>query len=504
MIIYIKALEDVNMNYLLGIDLGTSSVKALLLDKSGEIRGITQEGYNIDIPASGYAEQHPEMWWTKTCEAVKKLLSVAGINSKDIDGIGLSGQMHGIVVLDEAGIPLRPCIIWSDQRTRSQVDYINKAVGKEKLGEMTLNPIATGFFGASLLWLKLNEPDTYFKIHTAVLPKDYLRYKMTGNIGSEITDASSTLLFDTANQQWNQALVKMLGLNPGILPECSAPSKIAGYVTSACASETGLAEGIPVVFGAGDQPAQALGNGIIKPGIVSVTIGTGGQVFTPVNTPIYDTELRTHTFCHAVPNTWNIMGATLSAGLSMKWLKEKIINTDSYDEMSMLAESVPPGSEGLIYLPYLTGERTPHMNSLAKGMFFGLTLKHNKADMIRAVMEGVVFSLKDCMDIFINMGLKIDKIISSGGGARSKTWKQIMADVFGFDVYTSSAIEQASMGAAILAGLGVGWYSCAGEAAGKLVSLHEEVIKPIPSNHEVYMKNLEIYRNLYKITKPLL
>jgi len=489
------------MRYLLGIDLGTSSVKALLLDKNNNIVGITQEGYNIDIPAPGYAEQYPEMWWAKTCIVIKKLLAETGINSKDIDGIGFSGQMHGIVVLDEIGIPLRPCIIWSDQRTLKEVEYINTIIGKEKLGKMTLNPIATGFFGASLLWLKRNEPDTYSKIHKAILPKDYLRYKMTGEIGSEITDASSTLLFDTANLQWNHELVKILELNPKVLPECSTPSMISGYITSACASETGLTEGTPVVFGSGDQPAQALGNGIIKPGTVSVTVGTGGQVFTPVNTPIYDSGLRTHTFCHVMPNTWNIMGATLSAGLSMKWLKDKILQASSYDEMSMLAENVPPGSEGLIYLPYLTGERTPHMNSLAKGMFFGLTLNHNKSNMIRAVMEGVVFSLKDCVDIFSNMGLQFDRIISSGGGARSNTWKQIIADVFGLDVYTSSVVEQASLGAAILAGLGTGWYSSAEQACCSLVSLQEEIIRPNPKTHDIYMNNLKIYRKLYQSNK---
>jgi len=491
------------MKYLLGIDLGTSSVKSLLLDKNGKIKGITQESYNIDIPAPGCAEQNPEMWWAKTCITIKKLLAGTNINSKDIDGIGFSGQMHGIVALDEAYIPIRPCIIWADQRTKSEVDYIYSTIGRETLAQMTLNPIATGFFGASLLWLKRNEPATYSKIHKVILPKDYIRYKMTGKIASEITDASSTLLFDTANLKWNQKLVEMLELNPEVLPECFTPYTLAGYVTSACASETGLFEGTPIVFGAGDQPSQALGNGITKPGIVSVTIGTGGQVFTPVNSPIYDSKLRTHTFCHVVPNTWNIMGATLSAGLSMKWLKDKILNTNSFDEMTQLAEKVPPGSEGLIFLPYLTGERTPHMDSLAKGMFFGLTLKHSKSAMIRAVMEGVVFSLKDCMDIFTDMELKMDRIISSGGGAKSKIWKQIMADVLGFDVYTSSVIEQASMGAAMLAGLGTGWFSSVEESTNKLVSLQEEIIKPNPANHEIYMKNFELYKNLYTSTRHL-
>lgn len=486
------------MKYLLGIDLGTSSVKALLLSQDKKICGITQEGYDIDIPSQGYAEQNPETWWDKTCIVIRKLISETGTNPHEIEGIGFSGQMHGLVVLNEVGIPIRPCIIWADQRTKPQVDYINQIVGKTNLGMMTLNPIATGFFGASLLWLKENEPNTYNKIHKAILPKDYIRLKMTGRVGTDITDASSTLLFDTANLKWNSELIKLLGLNPQILPDCFMPTQIAGKLNRSSAEQTGLIEGIPVVFGSGDQPAQALGNGIIHPGTVSVTIGTGGQVFTPVNSPVYDRELRTHTFCHVIPNTWNIMGATLSAGLSLKWLKNNILEMDSYNEMSEIAEGVPPGSEGLIFLPYLTGERTPHMDPTAKGMFFGLTLKHNKANMVRAVMEGVVFSLKDSMDIFKNLDLKVEKVIASGGGAKSRVWKQMMADVFGCKVYTSSSVEQASMGAAIMAGLGTGFFESPEKVCDEFIKLQDEVIVPDERNREVYMRTLEVYRGLYK------
>lgn len=490
------------MKYLLGIDLGTSSVKALLLDKNGKIKGLSQESYSIDIPEEGYAEQSPEMWWEKTCLVIRNLLSKTAINPKEIDGIGLTGQMHGLVVVDGDGIPLRRCIIWSDQRTKKQVNYINNTFGKQALGKLTLNPIATGFYCASILWIKENEPDIYKKIHKAILPKDYIRLKLTGNIGTEITDASSTLLFDTAKLKWSDEMVSRLDINKDILPNCSTPCTIAGSINPESALSTGLCIGIPVVFGAGDQPTQALGNGIIEPGTVSVTIGTGGQVFTPVNTPIFDPLLRTHTFCHAIPNTWNIMGATLSAGLSMQWL-QKILGLESFDEMSTFADTIKPGSEGIIFLPYLTGERTPHMDPNATGMFYGLTLKHNKANLIRAVMEGVIFSLKDCLDIFYSLNLKTNKIIASGGGAKSTTWKQIIADVFGYDIYTSSATEQASVGATILAGLGVGWYTSADQACKSLVSLTNEVIRPNPANSKIYEKRLETYRKLYSSLKDI-
>ncbi len=492
------------MKYLLGIDLGTSSVKAMLLGQDGKILGITQEDYDIDIPSPGYAEQNPETWWSNTCLVIRKLLSHTAVRPEEVKGIGLSGQMHGLVVLDEKGSPLRPCIIWADQRTKPQVDYINRTVGREKLGQLTLNPIATGFFAASLMWIRDNQPYIYNRIHKAILPKDYIRLRLTGEMGTDVTDASSSLLFDTANLRWSKELADLLGLNSEVLPECSLPLETAGYINRAAARETGLREGTPVVFGSGDQPAQALGNGIIQPGTVSVTIGTGGQVFTPVRTPVYDPKLRTHTFCHAVPGTWNCMGATLSAGLSLKWLKNNIVNMNSYEEMSSLAENVPPGSEGVIFLPYLTGERTPHMDPCAAGVFFGLTLNHSRANMIRAVMEGVAFSLRDCLDIFKELGLRPDRVIASGGGAKSKVWKQIMADIFECEVYTSSSIEQASMGAAIMAGLGTGIFSSPGEVCSKIIRLEDEVVKPDSRNTEKYMNSIKIYRELYRQTRQLM
>jgi xylulokinase len=491
------------LSYLLGIDLGTSSVKALLLSLDGQICGFAQEGYDISIPFPGYAEQDPDMWWEKTCLAIRKLISRTYVAPSSIKGIGFSGQMHGLVALNSSGNPLRPCIIWADQRTKPQVEFINKSIGKEQLGRLTLNPVATGFFAASLLWLKENEPDTYTKIHKVVLPKDYLRLKMTGEIGTDITDASSSLLFDTANLMWSEQLVSLLGLDTKMLPECFSPTSVARQLTLEAAEKTNLCAGIPVVYGSGDQPAQAVGNGIVDPGTVSVTIGTGGQVFTPIIVPTYDPELRTHTFCHAVPSTWNIMGATLSAGLSLNWLKNNILLMNSYDEMSSAAEEASLGSEGLIFLPYLAGERTPHMDPSAVGMFFGLTLKHNRADMIRAVMEGVIFSLKDSMDIFQNLNLKADRVIASGGGAQSSLWKQMMADVFGCDVYTSSSVEQAAMGAAILAGVGVGEFDSVKEACSKFITIQDEVVKPDEQNREAYTQNLQTFRELYKSVKHL-
>lgn len=481
----------------MGIDLGTSSVKTIIIDTDGNIKAVAQKEYGINIPREGYAEQQPEVWWESTVNTIRNALTSSGIEKSQLKGIGLSGQMHGMVLIDKNLDVIRPAIIWCDQRSKSEVLEIYEKIGKEELGRLTLNPVAAGFQVSSLLWVKKNEPENYKRTHKVLLPKDYIRLRLTGEIGTDITDASSTLAFNTSARKWSKKIIEALGLDLDKYPFCKNPFDIAGIVTREVSGETGLAPGIPVAFGGGDQPMQAVGNGIVSPGIVSSTIGTGGQIFTPIDKPLYDKELRTHTFCNAVPGTWNIMGASLCAGLSLKWLKENILQETDFNSMGRKAEMIPAGSEGLIFLPYLTGERTPHMDPHARGVFFGLTLKHTRAHMIRAVMEGVVFSLRDSMEIFRSLGVKMDKIIASGGGARSRLWLQIQADVFGKEVYKTNSVEQACMGAAIMAGVGTGIYPSIDEACRQLISYDSEPVLPDKEKMKTYNYYYSIFKELY-------
>jgi xylulokinase len=491
------------MAYLLGIDLGTSSIKALLIDSAGKEIALAQQGYSIHIPHEGYAEQSPEVWWKAAVKVISEVLAISRIRSRDIKCIGLSGQMHGMVLLDKNNNLIRPAIIWCDQRSKTQVEEVYEKIGKEQLGMLTLNSLATGFQTASLLWIKKNEPENYKNIYKVILPKDYIRLKLTGEIATDITDASSTLAFDTTNHKWCKKIINILDLDIENYPKTGHPTDIAGIVTTEASRETGLLAGTPVALGGGDQPMQAVGNGIVNPGTVSVTIGTGGQVFTPINEPAYDPLLRTHTFCNAVPGSWNIMGATLSAGLSLNWLNENVINAKNFSELSKEAERVPICCEGLLYLPYLTGERTPHMDPFARGSFFGLTLKHNRSHLVRAVMEGVTFSLRNSIDIFEALNITMDKIIASGGGAKSRLWLQIQADIFNKEVYTTNTSEQAALGAAITAGVGINLYPSIQEACQNIVQLSEAVVCPIDENVKVYKYYYDIFNELYNINKPI-
>jgi xylulokinase len=403
-----------------------------------------------------------------------------------------------MVPLGNDGTVIRPAIIWSDQRSYQQIEEVYTHITREELGKITLNPLYTGFQLASLLWLRENEPEHYQRIDSVVLPKDYLRYALCGHIGTEITDASSTLAFDTARMEWAYELLSRLGIRQEIFPPCGLPTDIAGYVTREAARETGLSEGTPLVYGGADQPMQAIGNGIIKSGRISVTIGTGGQVFGFSETPRLNPLLNTHTFCHALPRSWYILGATLSAGLSMRWFKENILEDPaSFENISSLAAEVEPGSEGLVFLPYLTGERTPHLDPHAKAILFGLTLRHKKPHLVRAIMEGVAFSLRESLDILSSLDLPMETIIASGGGARSKTWLQVQADVFGRPVFTTNTIEQACTGAAIVAGVGVGTYRDIEDGCTQVVTIHASPVEPLEGNIPVYEKQYQVYKQLY-------
>lgn len=492
------------MSVLIGVDLGTSCVKIEALDAASKKFSIARNFYQINIPEIGYAEQNPADWWQATVDGVKQVISELAVDDvESVKGIGFSGQMHGMVLLDQDLQLIRPAIIWCDQRSQKQVQSILQTIGEEKFKRITLNPLNTGFLLASLLWVKENEPEQYRKIHKVLLPKDYLRFKLTGEIGTDFSDASASLAFDVQKGTWSELILEAIGIDKAIFPPVRNSFEVAGTLTAAAAAETGLGTSTIVAFGGGDQQMQALGNGLIAPGMASATIGTGGQIFTPVKSPVFDPKFRLHTFCNSFANSWCMMGASLSAGLSLKWLSENIFEGIDFKQFDDEAEKIAAGSDGVIFLPYLVGERTPHMDPNAKAMFFGLTLKHTRANMIRAVLEGVVFSLKESLDIMGQNGIVIDRVIASGGGAKSKLWKQIQADIFNTDIYTTNVSEQACTGAIITAGVAASVFASPEEAVAQLVDFSPEVVRPIASNVETYRQNYEIYKNLYQSNKHL-
>ncbi|RAP75983.1 xylulokinase [Paenibacillus montanisoli] len=491
------------MAILMGIDIGTSSVKSMVMDDQGNMLGFSQMDYEIRIPVHGYAEQNPDDWWGLTCQTSLAAIRQAQITPDEIAGIGFSGQMHGLVALDADGKAVRPAIIWCDQRSIPQKQQLERLFSPEELGQLIQNHVATGFQLTSLLWVKENEPEVYRRIRTVILPKDYVRYRLTGVIGVDTTDASSTSAFDVADRAWSQALLERVHIDASLFPQTSEPWHICGTVTAEAAAESGLFPSTPVVFGGADQAMQAVGNGIVQPGMVSCTIGTGGQLFATIDRPAYDKELRTHTYVHATPDKWYLLGASMSAGLSLKWLGGQVLNNRDYAALDELARDCPAGSDNLLFLPYLAGDRTPHMDPHAKGAFFGLTLRHGTSHFVRSVLEGVGFSLKDSFDIFNQLGVKADKLIVSGGGAKSSLWKQIIADIFGENVYTSKMKEQACVGAAIMAGVGIGLYATVEEACRTVVRIQETPVTPNLQNREVYARLHAVYIELYNNNKKL-
>ena len=489
------------MHSLLGIDLGTQSVKAVLVREDGLLLGISSGKYPILTPAIGHAEQEPSAWWRAVSNAIKQVINETGTNPGDIAAIGLSGQMHGMVPLNSAGEVIRPAIIWCDQRAHDYVDSVYQKMEKEAFSRITLNPLAPGFQLSTLLWMRDHEPEQYRQIASVILPKDYIRYRLTGSPGSEITDASSTLAFDTSARQWSHEIINTLGLEISHFPELATPLTIVGSVTSQAAAETGLAMGTAVIAGGSDQPMQALGNGLIEPGTVSVTTGTGGQIFTVVKNPIFNPTLSTHTFCNVVPETWYVMAATLSAGLSLSWFASSIAHIQDFNALNAGASATAVGSEGLFFLPYLTGERTPHFDSEARALFYGLTLRHSQAHMARAIMEGVAYSYRDCLTTMEELGISTQRIIASGGGAQSALWMQIQADILGREIRTTGVTEQASFGAALAAGVGVGIFADIATACARLLPGEEHLIVPNHENSKIYEKCYPVYRDLYQSTR---
>jgi xylulokinase len=488
------------MPCLLGIDLGTQSVKSVVLDADGRIRSVAQAEYPILTPRVGWAEQEPAAWWRATCQTTHEAIAAARVAPEEIAGVGLSGQMHGTVCIDREGLAVRPAIIWADGRSAAEVDELVAELGRERLARLTANPLAAGFMAATVRWLIRHEPDTLSRTAALLLPKDYIRLRLTRQVGTDVTDAASTLLFDVAGRRWSEEMARAVGVRLDLLPRVHESHEVCGTVTRHAARDTGLALHTPVVAGGGDQPVSAVGNGVIEPGTLLATIGTGGQLFTPLEAPSYDPQLRTHTFCHAAPGRWFIMGAMLSAGLCLRWLRDQVFGGLGLDYAAFSDEAArsEPGAEGLVFLPYLLGERTPHMDARARGVFFGLALRHERRHMVRAVMEGVAFALRDSLEIFRSIGVSARRILAAGGGARSAVWRQIQADVFGAPLAPVEAAEPAACGAAILAGVGTGLLPGIAQAAAQVARVGSAV-EPIPQNVARYGERYAFFRTLYPL-----
>lgn len=498
------------MKYLLGIDIGTSGTKTVLFDKGGNPISSSTEEYPLYQPEIGWAEQDPLDWWKAVCTTINAVIKDSNINPESISGIGLSGQMHGLVMLDEDGNVLRKSIIWCDQRTAKECVEITEKVGEKRLIDITANPALTGFTASKILWVRNNEPEIYEKCRKILLPKDYIRYMLTGEFATEVSDASGMQLLDIKNRCWSKEVLNALDIPIEYLGNVHESIVVSGKVHKRAAELTGLKENTPVVGGAGDQAAGAIGNGIIRSGQISSTIGTSGVVFAHLDEPIIDEKGRVHTFCHAVPGAWHMMGVTQGAGLSLKWFRDnfctneievaKNMGIDPYVLMTKEAEKVPAGSRGVVYLPYLMGERTPHLNPKAKGVFFGLSAAHTKNDMLRAVIEGVSYSLLDCMEIIKGTGLNPTNVMVSGGGGKSELWRQILADMFNCKVSTNKSSEGPALGVALLAGVGTGVYKDINEACSIAIS-ENSIQYQKEENSLVYKRYYEIYKKIYNDLK---
>ena len=485
------------MAYYLGIDIGTSGAKVLLIDEQGAAVGSRGAEYPLLTPRPLWAEQNPEDWWEGAITATRSLLANHGIAGAEVRGIGLSGQMHGSVFLDANGQVLRSALLWCDQRTQAQCDWItNQVGGREALKRLIANPVLTGFTSPKILWVRDNEPEIYARVAKVLLPKDYIRYKLTGAYASEVSDASGTALFDVANRCWSDEMLTAIGIPNSMLPDCAESQDVTGYLSPEAAPLLGLKAGTPVVGGGGDQAAGAVGCGIVEPGIVSSVIGTSGVVFAYADTPAVDPEMRLHTFCHAVPGKWHVMGVQLSSGGSLRWLRDTLYPGENYDAITQEAAAVAPGSEGLIFLPYLTGERTPHADPYARGVFFGLTLRHTRAHMARAVLEGVVYGLRDMFEIFAAMNVPVDTVRASGGGAKSAVWQQINADIVRHNHVTLTVDEGPALGAALLAAVGTGGFASVSEACRAAITTRHSV-EAQPEATAVYDRYYPIFRSLY-------
>jgi len=489
------------MSFLLGIDVSTTGTKALLIDINGQVISSATTPTTLANPYPLWSEQNPHDWWNGTVNSIRQTLETSGVEGKAIDAIGLTGQMHGLVLLDGMGEVLRPAILWNDQRTSIQCDEIRDRLGVERLIQITGNEALTGFTAPKILWVAQNEPEIYVKVKHILLPKDYVRFKLTNEFAMDKADGSGTILFDLKQRDWSNEVLDTLAIPASWLPPTFEGPQVTGAVTSAVANETGLAEGTPVVAGGGDQAAQAVGVGAIKSGIIALTLGTSGVVFATTETPLIEPTGRLHAFCHAVPERWHFMGVMLSAAGSLQWHRDSLAPETSFQSLIDEAQEVDPGSEGLIFLPYLTGERTPYPDPLARAAWIGLTIRHNRAALTRAVLEGVAYGIKDIFGLIQGSGLgSIQQVRISGGGAKSTLWRQIIADVLNVELVTVNTTEGAAFGAALLAGVGSGHFRTALEACDAIVQITGRTSPN--SSVAIYDQLYPRYRALYPILAP--
>ncbi len=482
------------MKYLIGIDVGTSGTKSVLFDLAGNVIASATAEYPMYQPRNGWAEQDPEDWWNAACTTLKALSAQA--TDGEIAGIGLSGQMHSLVLLDKDDRVIRPAILWCDQRTGEQCEKIERIIGRDRLIEVTANPALPGFTASKLVWVQDNEPENYAKCAHILLAKDYIRFKLTGQYATEVSDASGMQLLDVANRCWSEEVCTKLGIDMSLLAKVYESPDITGYVTGEAAGLTGLPQGIPVAGGAGDNAAAAIGMGVCCPGKAFTTIGTSGVVFTPTTSPIIDRKGRIHTFCAAVPGTWHVMGVTQAAGLSLNWFRKTLAPELSYKQIDEDCKDIPIGADGLLYLPYLMGERTPILDSNARGVFFGLSAIHTKLHMARAVIEGISYSLYSCLEVIREVGIEVSDMALCGGGGKSPFWKQLLCDVYNIPIKTMASDEGAALGAAILGGCAAGVFSSVEEGCAALVR-DGAVSLPDGQKHESYMGFYGIYDRLY-------
>jgi xylulokinase len=490
------------MTYFLGIDTSTTGSKALIIDERGEVLAVASSPHTLQTPRPLWSEQDPREWWEAVSASIHSVLEQAGIGGEEIGAVGLTGQMHGLVLLDEAGNTLRPAILWNDQRTQRQCDEIHERIGKEKFIQITGNVALTGFTAPKILWVKENEPEVYARAKHVLLPKDYIRYKLTGEYAMDKADGAGTVLFDLRSRDWSEEVLTALEIPRAWMPKTFEGPEFTGSVNDEAASLTGLKAGTPVAAGGGDQAAQAVGVGAVEPGIVGLTVGTSGVVFATTPSALIEPEGRLHAFCHAVPGMWHFMGVMLSAAGSLQWYRNTLAPNTGFDELLKEAEAIPAGSEGLQFLPYLSGERTPHPDPLARGAFIGLTIRHTRAHMTRAVLEGVAFGLKDSFTLIQNAGLgTITQVRASGGGTKGALWRQILASVLEAELVTVNTTEGAAYGAGLLAGVGAGAWTDVPSACKVCIKIMGST-QPEPSQVDAYRKAYPVYRELYPALQP--
>ncbi len=498
------------MEYLLGVDLGTSGTKTVLFDVNGQAIASETVEYPLHQPQNGWAEQAPEDWWDAARTTIRSVIEQSGVNANDIKGLGISGQMHGLVLLDADGNVLREAILWCDGRTQEECDEITNTIGRERLIQITANPALTGFTAGKILWVRKHEPELWAKVRHILLPKDYVRFKLTGEYASEMSDASGTNLLDVPNRCWSKEILDALNIDDNLMPRLTESSDVAGYITSEAAQVTGLVAGTPVAGGAGDNAAAAVGTGVVVEGKAFTTIGTSGVVFAHSDKVQIDPKGRVHTFCAAVPGAYTVMSCTLAAGLSLKWYRDtfcqaeidaaKEMDTDPYILMNQQAAKSPIGANRLIFLPYLMGERSPLLDSNARGAFIGLSAIHTRKDLLRAVMEGVTYSQRQNLDVLRAMHVAPETMLACGGGAKSPFWRQMMADVFNMPVKTVKNTEGPALGAAILAGVAAGIYKDIPTACAQVIR-ENDPLQPGTAEHNAYERVYSVYESLYPSLK---